>query len=208
MELNKDVLNAFSIKPKNIKKHKGLYIIDTYENRYIIRTIKSNENFIRESQKIIKYLNKNNINTIDSYKLTTEGEPFYIFNNEIYVVSKYLPLISNDFTNKNNLLNTASFLSKFHKAIEKTDINLVAPKTLLDEYSENISDIKSIKKRVINQKTIKEFDLLFLKSSNMYLEKMIQSYEQLNCDYFKNRLLNSKKNLSISHNNIKEENWG
>ncbi len=207
MELNREVLDAFSLKPKNIRKSKGLYIIEANNTTYKMRTIKISENQIIKSQKVTDYLEKNNINTTDKYINTTEDKPFYIYNDETYVLSKYLPLKLNDFNNKNNLLQTARTLAKFHHATNITDIDLPPQKTLLDEFSENIKDIKSIKKRVINLKNLKDFDLLFLKSSNTFLEKMEQTSITLNSEKYINLLNSNINNKSICHNNIKEENF-
>lgn len=207
MELNKDILDAFSIKPKNIRKSKGLYIIETINEKYTIRTIKSNENFIIQSQKIIKYLEQNNLYTTDKYKLTTDEKPYLTYKGDTYVVSQYLPLKINDFNNSSNLLKTTQELAKFHKSVKITDINIDPSKNLILDFKETLKDIQNIKKRVIKQKNLKDFDLDFLKSSNIYLEKIEQTIENLNTEYYENRFNSTINNHSISHSNIKEENF-
>ncbi len=207
MELNKEVLDAFSLKPKNIRKSKGLYIIEANNTVYKIRTIKISENQIIKSQKITEYLDKHNINTTDRYINTIDEKPFFIYNDETYVLSKYLPLKLNDFNIKSNLLQTVRTLANFHIATKVTEIDLPPHKTLINEFSENIKDLKSIKKRVINQKNLKDFDLLFLKSSNIFLEKIEQTTQILNSEKYIHRLTTNIKNNAICHNNIKEENF-
>ncbi len=207
MELNKEVLDAFSLKPKSTRKIKGLYIIETKTETYKIRTINIDENFILKSQLITNYLEKNNINTTDKYINSVHDNPFFTYRGETYVVSKYLPLKQNNFSEKQSVLNTSIFLSKFHNAVATTNIDIGTNKDILSTFNEDIKNIKNLKKRVIAQKNLKDFDLDFLKSSNMFLDKMIKCVSELNNTYFEERMLKINNNNSICHNNIKEENF-
>lgn len=206
MELNNEILDAFGIKPKNIRKSKGLFIIEANNTTYKLRTVKINETLIEKTQQINKYLLAHNIKTTDQYFNTVDDKPFFTHKDNTYVLSKYLPLKQNNFVQYENLLLTAKTLGNFHKAVKSTDID-IKTKNTLTSFNDNIKELALIKKRVVAQKNVKDFDLLFLKSSNIYLEKMQQTYDELNTESFMNRLLANNENNTITHNNIKEENF-
>lgn len=207
MELNKDILKAFSIKPKNIRKYKGVYIVDSINTTYKIRVIQLPESKILESQKIIKYLKSKNINTADEYILSESEVPYFIFRNETYVATKYVPLQKRDFSKNGDVLSTASFLSAFHNAVEHTDIEIFPQKNVVLTYKENINKLKSIKKLISKQNNYNEFDLCFIKNYNTFLDLMENTVNEIDNDFYNERLALNNSNKSIAHNNIKEENF-
>lgn len=207
MELSKDVLNAFSIKAKHIRKYKGIYIIETNTDVYKVRTLTIPENKVLESQKIIKYLKNDNLKTTDEYKLSESGKPFYFFRNEMYVVSKYLPLQKNNFAKKDDMIKTTQFLSKFHNSVKTTDIDIYPQKNIIDLYKDNLKNLKNIKKTISKQNNYSEFDLNFIKSIPKYLDLIEETIEIIDTNYFKEKLLQNISKKTISHSNIKEENF-
>lgn len=207
MELNKEVLNAFSIKPKNIRKFKGIYIVDTNNMSYKIRLLSVSENKIIESQKIVKYLKQHNLKTIDEYKLTDSGMPYFIYRGETYVVSNNLQLRKNDFGKKDDLLKMTNFLASFHKALKTTDIEIYPQKNIINVYKDNLKQLKNIKKRLSKNLNYNDFDMNFIKSSSIYFDLIENTIFNIDTEYYRTRLLVNTSNKTIAHNNIKEENF-
>ena len=96
-------------------------------------------------------------------------------------------------------------LAKNHSILRQTDIQIRSGPDLLEEYTGALQKMSAMKRRANSKPKLSDFDVLFLKNYNNYINDIQRAYDMLqNTAYSQFRETALSQN-SICHNNLKKD---
>ena len=200
-DINK-ILQGFALTATKIQKNKSYYICHTANGVKKISKTQERLEDIEISYNVRKLLT----NSI-SMELSTQGTPYFVYNNSPYIVMDYIGSETIDLKEYNLFLELISKVGQMHKTLQKTDIdNLPMGKNLIEEYPKSLKKMGLVKKRINSRKKLTDLDVLYLKNYKNFIEDIEESIDILNTsryDEYRNKAIQNK---SICHNAIKREN--
>ena len=204
-ELNPMVLKGFGRHLKNVSKTRGAYICNTDCGiRQIKKLDKKAEEIIFEYN-VQQQLYNNGFKNIEKFELSLDGLPYYIFDDGIYTMSKYIDGIEASL-NKNTqeiVLQLAS-MHKSAYGVKSTAIGKNEDLIILLE--KRISEMSRLRKRLLQLSNRTKLEVMILKNYEYYYELCQKSIEMLKKSKYSNIRQESLKKGEFCHNNYREEN--
>ena len=185
------LIRSYDINVKSGRKTKGFYIIISPAGKYCLK--KTNDDFAHlEFQiQIQENLKNSGMANFEKIYLTKDNKPFAEAGGIKYILTDYTDGEEADFDNEEHLDGIIKALAVFHKNAgvlgESTRYNAQDMRKISRKY---YNELDSMKKRIDPSKGLSEFDMLFLK----------------NCDYYMNNALTCEKILSGGQYGEKHEN--
>jgi len=207
-DLNVQVLRGFDLKPKTIYKSNSFYICETNKGMKALKKSKDSIENILLQHDIKTHLIHNGFNNTDMFSISKQNKPYYIFNNNVYVVTDFISNESINFQDRISFLELIKATAKLHVSLKNINFkqgDLPSGSDLSVEYSKSLNRLKSIKKKVHNQNRLSNFDVAFIKNYASYVEdinKAIQGLAETNYITYRNKALQEK---SVCHNILKKE---
>ena len=202
--LNIQVLRGFGLKPKSVRKEKSYFVCSTDKGlKTIRRTNLSHENILFQHE-LKERLFSGGFAETDRFGLSVHCLPYFDFEDEVYTITDNFPLREAVFSNGDDFRLLVRAVSKMHSVGKyfsfeahlpsKTDFDLV--------YRKNSAALRSVKKRVLRQSALSDFDVVFLKDFDFMLSQL----DEWHCFVMAHGVSALVGCGGFAHNNLKEEN--
>lgn len=208
-DLNLQVLRGFGLNAIAVYKLNPYYICHTSKGIKAVRKVKDSIQSIEIQSYIKNYLYNKGFYNVDKFYLSKYNKPYYIFNNNIYVVTDFIDNQGMNFNDNTLFLNLIKGISKMHSSLKNiylSSYSLPYGQDLSNKYNKALQMIYSIKKNINNQSRLSDFDVIFIKNYSKYIDdisKSIVNLKETNYDLYKNTVI---KENCICHNSLKKEN--
>jgi len=201
-----NIANVFGLKCENITKEKFGYICDIAGNENTAKIQKlaytqTNINNILFQHEIKTRLMGEGFGNIDSFFVTETGLPYHRQGGDIFTISRNPKCKEKaDFTKKDDFLKIIEHVANMHIFLKNINLDSFMPpqRKTLTEPGKAMSFLTAQKKRLLKGGRFSEFDMLFLKSYDIFVSQ-ITSFEALDKGIL-------EKDIYICHNLLKEEN--
>ena len=201
-----NIANVFGLKCENITKEKFGYKCNIAggENAAKIQKLaytQTNINNILFQHEIKTCLMREGFSNIDSFFVTETGLPYHRQGGDIFTISQSPKCKEKaDFTKKDDFLKIIKHVADMHVFLKNINLGSFVPsqRKAITEPSKAISFLAAQKKRLLKGGKFSEFDMLFLKSYDIFVSQ-ITSFEALDKSVL-------DKDIYICHNLLKEEN--
>lgn len=201
--LKSEVFSGFGIKPKSITKSKHCYICRTNFGTKVIQKTTASEKALLLACKIKQELENSGYPIYDKYYISDQGTPFFVFDNEKYIMTDFKELTEADFSAGLDVIDVIKATALFHKISKNIVVENAHNTNILNIYKKQLAKFKNIKKNISSKGSFSEFDVIFIKNYDYFFENALNSLYTLN-DVLE-KFYAENENLSICHGLIKEE---
>ena len=209
-DLNINVIKGFGIKHRYITKERATYVCHTDAGKKIIRRVNLEPKHILFQHEVKRHLYKNGFQNLDMYITSLQNRPYFEWNNERYVMTEPISGKSVDFQKKDDFRKVIIGVANFHKISDNTPLaensNIYKNDNLKEVFERKIHDLANIKKKLRKTKNLSDFDVIFIKNYDYYMNLMIHAKELLENSAYEHLTSEAKLKNSICHNFLKEEN--
>ncbi len=188
----KKLLDKYNITPINISYKKSAKIIDTINNKYILK-VKTNSNKL-----IYEYLNSRNFNNY------LEPKTDY---NDKYEIYEYIE-DNNNPSKKNDLMYIISILHNITTTYENIDLDNVKK-----EYEENINELNmlniyyhDLQEYIENKVYMSPAEYLLIRNISKIYKSLDYSKRKLD-DWYNEKIHKTKERKALIHNNLSLEHF-
>ncbi len=194
-DLNYRVLQGFGVRAKKVVKEKSYYICSTDKGQKVIRKSLDTCRHIEFQHEIKEQICKKGFSLTDRYNLTLSGQPYLELDNCIFVMTDYQAGNEINIGEREELIKAIKILAKFHTVAR--DLNFrgdyfYCNDRTTEEFKKGLHDLKGIKKSLANQRRLSDFDVLFLKNYNSfveYIQKSLRLLENTAFEFYKQKAL-------------------
>lgn len=183
-EFNPQILKAFGLKAKSVKRAFGSHVCDTNRGLKLLKTINMPVERLLFIHSAKEHLYEKGFKNIDRYIMTDQKLPYYEYNRNIYVVKDWIEGEECDFSNidsvkwaTSNLANM-HFLSKGMKPIEGSQIWSKLG-VIPDSFEKHYKELTYMYKKVRKWSGWNDFDIMFIKNYNDYIEDAYEAKETI-----------------------------
>lgn len=201
--LKQEIFSGFEIVPKTIVKSKHRYICRTSDGVKVIQKTTAKDNDILVGEIIKNGLQENDYPVYDKFYISTQGTPFFLFDNEKYVMTDYLETLDSDFSNGRDVIDVIKATALFHRLSKNIDVEINKNIDVLNIYKKQLANFKNVKKCISSKSSFSEFDIIFIKNYDYFYKKATNALDTLR-ELFENDSF-KKYSQILCHNNIKEE---
>ena len=208
-DLNINVVRGFGIKHKYITKEKSAYICHTDLGKKIIRKVTLDANQILFQHELKKHLHDNGFCHLDMYVLSAQNKPYFEWNQEKYTMTDQIQGKQADFQNKEDFKKVLIGTAQFHKLSENFlyEGQTVSKNDRIHEsFDRKIKELALIKKRLRKYTSLSDFDVIFIKHYDYYMELMVRAKDMLAHSAYDQLVAEAKRKNTVCHNVLKEEN--
>ncbi len=214
-ELNIQVVRAFGFKHRSIVKHKSNYICNTDKGQKIIKKLPavSDEtlNSIMFQHQVKECLYINGFNTVDMFNLTVKNRPYFVLEGNAYTSTDFFPFKESNFANAADFKNIVSKVALMHSILKKnaasnsfeSEKKYICVESI---YKSSIDKLFGIKKKISKFKQLSDFDVIYYKNYDYYVDCLNKWYDLIVKANFKNLHNGAIDQGYIVHNLLKEEN--
>jgi CotS family spore coat protein len=208
-DINYKVFKEFGVKPFSLTKERFSYICSTDKGIKIIKKNAYKKDNIIFQHEVKEYLYNAGLCNTDRFIVSLKGLPFVNLDDNLYTMTELINYRQTNFYDKDDLYKVTKALAKMHKKATYVPFSgkIFYQDNPLASIEKNIADINNIKKRILLQKKLSDFDVFFIKNYDFYKNALENC---LNNDYihtYHDIIKNTKNTNSIIHNLIKEENF-
>ncbi len=181
-QLSKEVLQAFGEKVEILKtiQRYASYICKIDGKEVCIKKFKGTEEEALFVHNVKQKLKSKGFTSLDAGMLTLEGNPYLVYNDEIYFCNRYVEGEKIDFTNQTNMLFLMAELGRLHKALNSTYIK--TGKELKFNIKGDLERFAKLKRQVSKTNKKNDIDFTFLKTYSKYeglIKETIEDFEYL-----------------------------
>lgn len=205
-ELNPMVLSGFGLKLKGFNRIRGAYICNTDKGvKQLKKTDMKTENiiFVHNAK---QHLYDNDFKNIDMFELSLDNLPYYIFDDETYILSDYIE--GTDVDLSKNYIQIAREIAFMHKVSsgvksfeEQKNLNLI------NVFEKRISEMSRLKKRIMQLSSRSRLDVMILKNYEYYYDLTQRATEMLRNSDYEKALEKVYDYGEFCHGNCREENF-
>ncbi len=188
-QLSKEVLNAFGQNVEvitNIQRF-ATHVCKIDDKTVCIKKFKGTENDAVVIHNIKNKLLSKNFNLINKDILTVDKQPYYIYNEEIYVCYENIEGEKINFTDRTSVLYLLAELGRLHKCLNSTNIKECKHQKI--DIHKSYEHFKKLKKQVSKNNKKNNIDFMFLKMYNKYngiLSTILKDLEFLDFENYEN----------------------
>ncbi|SFU77067.1 spore coat protein, CotS family [Clostridium sp. DSM 8431] len=208
-ELSLDFFNEAGIKVNDITPLRKVFLLNTDEGNKILKRVDYGENRLKFVNNIVDEIRKEDKNVMSFYKFP-DGKTYKLWKGSYYVIMDLIDGREASFTNPIEVNMCAESLANMHMASKKVVKNSNLENKLDISFSEKVKnslyELKEIKKLIGLYKFRNEFDEIFYKNIDTYIEEVNNVNEEIkNIKYEEYR--DSLKNVVICHNDLAQHNF-
>ncbi len=186
-QISKEVLQAFGKKVEVLRtiQRYAIYICKIDGKEVCIKKFKGTEEEALFLHNVKQKLKSKGFTSLDSNLLTLEGNPYLVYNDEIYLCNRYVEGEKIDFTNQTSMLFLMAELGRLHKALNSTYIK--TGKELRFNIKGDLERFGKLKRQVSKTNKKNDIDFTFLKTYSKYeglIKKTIEDFEYLDFDNY------------------------
>jgi CotS family spore coat protein len=208
-DISIQVFKEFGITTTKIVKEKSNYICTTDKGMKIIKKGIYKKDNIQFQHEIKEHLHSVGFSNIDRFDVSTNGKPYVIQGETTYIMTDFFKHRETDFTNKEDLYLVTKNLALMHKKANgvKFSGKIFYKDNILNDTEKEISELYQIKKNIVKEKRLSDFDVMFIKNYDFYKHKLEFCSDNFKTNKYNDFIQSAKKNNCIIHNMIKEENF-
>lgn len=205
------VCSKYSIDLKKAYKVRSAYkIIDTLDNIYCLKRMKSGKKKIINSYKLTEDLISNGFTNTPRYLITKKREIYVTHKGYIFLMTEWIDGRECDFSDLEEAKDAVKLLAKFHIASQQINTKGYKLKNCLKNwpeiYNKCIKDMNSYK-LTINKKILKnDFDYLYYENIDTFIERSLNSLNLLNISCYYRLSKDAKKQKPICHRSFYYQN--
>ncbi|MCD2346680.1 CotS family spore coat protein [Clostridium guangxiense] len=206
-DLNAEMFEEFQLKVYNIVPVRKAYLLSTDKGDKVLKKVNYT---IGEFNYIISAINyiKKNFDRIVDFAKTKDNKEYYIKNGELYCIMDMIDGRECEFSNPVDVSIASQGLSKLHKASEGFRTELPTKNncgTFIESFMRKKDEMLFFKK-ISNLYEVKtEFDNIFIKNADYYINKIDESLERLKLSqYYK--LCSEEDKIVLCHHDLAHHN--
>lgn len=211
-EIEKVLINKFGINEiKKISKIRGAYKVETANDSYCYKESYYGEEVIMFVFDILKKLSGRGYVNIPRYIKTLDNKEYYMEENKICTLSKWIPSHRINFENEKDILNFTDVLCNFHFK-SKGVINIPKRRqhygNWITNFERKIREIYLFEEIIQSKKDdeVSEFDILFLKKMKVMIKDSIKSIEELYKTNYYEKSKAAKLEGQVCHHDLEYHN--
>ena len=207
-------LRGFSLKCKNVSKEKSYFVCGTDKGLKMLQKVTVSCEKINFAHQVKEMLFNNGFTAVDRFVVSqNDGRPFVLLDDGVYTVVDYIPKNYSETNFGDNaefsgiiraVAEMHSILKKSFKTAENSSQSN-KPFEIDSIYQKHFGDLKAYKKTALRQARLSEYDVLFLKNCDFYLELLSSWHSAANGEEFTGVMDDASEKHYISHNLLKEE---
>lgn len=210
-EFNPQILRAFGLKSKSVKRAFGSHICETNRGLKIVKS----ENLSGESLLFVhsgkEHLYNQGFNNMDRYNLTNNGLPYYEFNKKTYVVKDWLDGEECDFTDFDQVKWATENLARLHKGacgLNPIEGSRISNKLggMPEAFERHYKELTYMYKKVRKSSRWNEIDILFIKNYADYMEDAKEAKELVKESSYNRVLARAKEGRTFCHEKFTNHN--
>ncbi len=183
-EIVSRVLEKYDINIVNITKARSAYKVETEDSLVCLKRMKHGALKSQNGSLFVEELFKIGFNNIPQYLKTSEGNYFVKSKNMIFYATEWIDGEECSLDEVEEAENCVKLLAKFHLASSKINIDKLKIKNNLKNWPQifngNIYDLEKFKKIIENKRLRNEFDNIYYKFIDIYIERGIMALKILN----------------------------
>ncbi len=207
-DINAQVLSGFNINPKSITKSKLLYILKTSTGTKQLRLNPSPAKRICFAHNVKENLLTNGFGFTDRFIPSVQNRPYYQLGNNTYTMTPFIEGHESDFSDAECIKKSICRIAQMHKdsAIIK-NFNETPPisENLINYCEKKIKRFKALKKQTQNKSSYTDFDIIFIKNFDFFLNEAEKSVNLLKESSYDKLYKKAIENNSIAHHGLMEE---
>lgn len=155
-----------------------------------------------------EHLYNKGFKNIDIYNQTIYGKPYYIYDENAYILEDYIESQRLDTESEENILKASETLASLHSASKGFSCNIIRSNIgkLPIIYDKRKTELMKVKKWINNQSNYSRFDILVLKNYDFYKDKAEKAKHILKGSKYNSIVQKAQNEKTFCHNAYKSEN--
>lgn len=200
----KEIAKQFNLQLESISPNRGVYLIKTNKGVKCLKRLNYGVQKLLFIYGAKEHLINNGFPYIDRYMLTSEGNPYVEYGDDLYVITEWVEGRECDFRNNYEAVNAASTLAKFHEASKGYEmIDGAKLKSDLGRWhhlmTKRRDGLKKMKIMAENRLDKSEFDRLFIDNVELYVGLANEAIDTLNRSKYDEVVKNTLQEKSFCH---------
>ena len=180
----REVAKKFNLQLESISPTRGVYLIKTDKGVKCLKRLNYGTQKLLFIYGAKEHLINHGFTNIDKYLLTTEGNPYVEYGDEVYSITDWIDGRECDFRNHNDALKAASTLANLHEASKDYEVydgaklksDLGRWHHLMTKRRDGMKKMKSIARNRLDKT---EFDKLYIDNVELYVGLADQAIDTL-----------------------------
>ena len=202
-----ELIKSYDIKCTNVKKFRGFYIITSNTSKFSLKKTENNELQLLFQIELQKKLEEAGMFNFEKIYETKDNKPCVCIGGVNYILTDYIEGGEVDFDKEEHLNAIIKALADFHKNSKGNYMDF-SPKAeeMCKTAKKYYAELNAIKKKTNPSKGLSEFDILFLRNCDYYMNNAKICEEILNGGNYRQRYENAISGAMVCHNLLKREN--
>ncbi len=205
------LVKQFGFKLRYVRKLKYMYICNTDNGLKLLKPLNCPLENIIFVNNIKNHLIQKDFNKIDSYYIAENGLPYVISDSTPYVLTDYIDYKELDLSDQQSVTDGIKNIANFHKLAQGYNItsNNASTNTSInvsETFEKKLATLKQMKKKVSKQKSLVDFEVVFIKNYEYFYKNAVEAIEIINKYNINSLDTKANKNNMICHNKLKEDN--
>lgn len=207
--LEKEIIDQYSLDVRNIIPHRDAFIINTFENRKLMRKSGLSAERILFIHSAKEHVYNNKFVNLDRNLCTNLGSPYIEIDGSNYIVSDLIEGTECNFDNKNDMINVSRMLAALHKASkgflppENSVIRSELGK-LPFFFGKRLDELKRLKK--VARKGRSKFDYMFLECYEYFYQLGENALDLMNASKYQELVKRAKGEGVLCHHDFTHHN--
>lgn len=196
---------------KELSEKRNVIKLSAKEGDFALKKLKIHKENYLYSLDAIEHLNKNSFCATCNYVMNRNDVPYVIYNDEIYIMSKWINGRLADYSNLSDLRETTIALAKMHlasKGFIKSELSQPRQETTTwqERFTLRCKDIIRFEKIIKEKDTLTAFDKLYIANLNYYYELGVKVINMLNYTVYNDIFNEFKVCRGFCHHDIANHN--
>ena len=202
------VLRAFGLKCTGTAKHKAGFTCRTTNGAYSLLRVPLAPDCIRFRHSVKEHLYNAGFTGISRLLVSDTGEPFAVYDNEAYIVTRHLPHREARLSDSAEFLRVIQATARMHALCrgKQHDSTPVPPRPAQDVYRTHADALSVCKRRILKKGKYAELDILFLRSFDAHMADLANWLDLAETQAYAAQLQAAFDGFYVCHGLLKEEN--
>lgn len=183
-EYNPQIMKAFGLKAKNVKKAFGSHVCDTNKGLKLLKSINMPVERLLFIHSAKEHLYTQGFSNIDRYMVTDHGLPYFEYNKTIYVVKDWVEGEECDFSDEESVKWATENLACMHnasKGMKPMEGSQIWSRlgVIPDAFDKHYKELTYMYKKVRKWSGWNDFDILFIKNYSDYIDDAFEAKETI-----------------------------
>ena len=206
-DLNVELFDKYNIKVKDIVPFRNVFVVKTNKGDKVLKKIGYGVDELQFIYEAIKYI-RNKFSRVVDFEKVESGEIYLKWENEIYCLMELIEGKECEFTNSVDVAIASRGIGEFHKASEGFNYDNVVKNNCgktIKHFRRKFEEIEFFKSIVDMYDNKNEFDELFLKNVDSYLNQIENSIDIMEKTQYYD-LCKQKDKIAFCHHDLAHQN--